>query len=81
MKYTLVKSADFKPVPIVNVGTHNPRTFSLGTLSDNHCLRLIKKMKTGAPELHNTLHNDPFVKALITIFDADIIIPINEKQT
>jgi hypothetical protein len=77
--YPPVNSPDFKARPFVRVTDHNPRVFRLGELTDAECLHLVNRMQAGAPGLYNMLHTDPFVKTLITDFDADIVIPKREK--
>ena len=76
MKYPLVRSAEYRPTNAIKTTTYNSRYFSLGTLNTPHLLKLMQRMKTGAPELYNTIHTDPLVKQLITNFDADIIVPM-----
>ena len=65
--------------PLVGTATDNRRYFRIGELTDPQCLHLMNRMKAGAPGLHKMLHEDPFVKVLITEFDADILIPKKER--
>lgn len=80
MKYPLVTDENYQPKQYRRTGAYNPHRFTIGTISDEQCRTVIQRMQTGAPGMHHMLHTDPFVKALIDHFDADIVIYKKAKQ-